>query len=420
MTEQLLQFIWQFQYFNTGDLKTTAGELLLILQPGIHNTNQGPDFLNAKISCGETVLAGSIEVHINSSEWQDHGHSADKNYDNVVLHVVWKNNKETGMHFPTLELYNRVSNLLLEKYANLLQAKSFIPCEEQIRTVEELTIALWKERMLIERLQEKAAYAEMLLQKNNHHWEEVFWQLLAKNFGIKINSDAFEAVAASVPLNILAKHKNQIHQTEALLMGQAGLLDKNFTDEYPIMLQKEYMFLKKKYSLPGIHFPVHFLRMRPANFPTLRLSQLAALIQQSNHLFSFVKDAENLKETEAKFNVTAIDYWHCHYVFDEESGFKKKLLGRQMVQNIILNTVIPVLYAYGWYNNIEAYKTKALRWAEQLAPEKNNITLGFEKLGVANKSAYESQALIQLKNKYCNKVRCLECAIGNKILKRNN
>ena len=420
MTEQLLQFIWQFQYFNTGDLKTTAGELLLILQPGIHNTNQGPDFLNAKISCGETVLAGSIEVHINSSEWQDHGHSADKNYDNVVLHVVWKNNKETGMHFPTLELYNRVSNLLLEKYANLLQAKSFIPCEEQIRTVEELTIALWKERMLIERLQEKAAYAEMLLQKNNHHWEEVFWQLLAKNFGIKINSDAFEAVAASVPLNILAKHKNQIHQTEALLMGQAGLLDKNFTDEYPIMLQKEYMFLKKKYSLPGIHFPVHFLRMRPANFPTLRLSQLAALIQQSNHLFSFIKDAENLKETEAKFNVTANDYWHHHYVFDEESGFKKKLLGRQMVQNIILNTVIPVLYAYGWYNNIEAYKTKALRWAEQLAPEKNNITLGFEKLGVANKSAYESQALIQLKNKYCNKVRCLECAIGNKILKRNN
>ena len=420
MTEQLLQFIWQFQYFNTGDLKTTAGEPLLILQPGIHNTNQGPDFLNAKITCGETFLAGSIEVHINSSEWQDHGHSADKNYDNVVLHVVWRNNKETGMHFPTLELYNRVSNLLLEKYANLLQAKSFIPCEEQIRTVDEITITLWKERMLIERLQEKAAYAETLLQKNNHHWEEVFWQLLAKNFGIKINSDAFEAIAASVPLNILAKHKNQIHQLEALLMGQAGLLNKNFTDEYPLMLQNEYGFLKKKYSLPDIHFPVHFLRMRPANFPTLRLSQLAALIQQSNHLFSFIKDAENLKETEAKFNVAANDYWHYHYVFDEESGFRKKLLGRQMVQNIILNTVIPVLYAYGWYNNIEAYKTKALRWAEQLAPEKNNITLGFEKLGVANKSAYESQALIQLKNKYCNKLRCLECAIGNKILKRNN
>lgn len=420
MTEQLLQFIWQFQYFNTGDLKTTAGEPLLILQPGIHNTNQGPDFLNAKITCGETFLAGSIEVHINSSEWQDHGHSADKNYDNVVLHVVWRNNKETGMHFPTLELYNRVSNLLLEKYANLLQAKSFIPCEEQIRTVDEITITLWKERMLIERLQEKAAYAETLLQKNNHHWEEVFWQLLAKNFGIKINSDAFEAIAASVPLNILAKHKNQIHQLEALLMGQAGLLNKNFTDEYPLMLQNEYGFLKKKYSLPDIHFPVHFLRMRPANFPTLRLSQLAALIQQSNHLFSFIKDAENLKETEAKFNVAANDYWHYHYVFEEESGFRKKLLGRQMVQNIILNTVIPVLYAYGWYNNIEAYKTKALRWAEQLAPEKNNITLGFEKLGVANKSAYESQALIQLKNKYCNKLRCLECAIGNKILKRNN
>ena len=420
MTEQLLQFIWQHQYFNQGDLKTTSGETLHILQPGLHNTNQGPDFSNAKIKCGETVLAGSIEVHINSSEWEDHGHSSDKNYENVILHVVWKNNKEIELPFPTVELHNRVSNLLLDKYANLLQAKVFIPCEEQIHTVDELTVSLWKERMLIERLQEKAAYAELLLQRNNRHWEKVFWQLLAKNFGIKINSDAFEAIAASIPLKILAKHKNQVHQLEALLMGQAGLLNKDFTEEYPLMLQKEYAFLKKKYSLPDIHFPVHFLRMRPANFPTLRLSQLAALIYQSNHLFSFIKDAETLKETEAKFNVTANDYWHYHYVFDEPTGFKKKILGRQMIQNIILNTVIPVLYAYGWYNNLESYKLKALQWAEQLAPEKNNITVGFEKLGIANRSAYESQALIQLKNNYCNKVRCLECAIGNKILKRIN
>lgn len=419
MTEKLLQYIWQFQYFNTGELKTTGGEALEILHPGTLNTNQGPDFLNAKIRCGETVLAGSIEIHINSSEWQQHGHSNDKNYGNVILHAVWMNDRDLQRDFPTLELSNRISNILLEKYENLMQAKYFIPCEELIHNADAFTVAAWKERMLIERLQEKAGYAENLLEKNNHHWEEVFWQMLARNFGIKINSDAFEAVAASLPLNIIAKHKNQPLQLEALLMGQAGLLEKDFTDTYPIMLQKEYEFFKKKYALAEIHFPVHYLRMRPANFPTLRLSQLASLIHNSNHLFSRVKETENVRGAEKMFDVAANDYWHYHYVFDEASAFKTKNLGRQMIQNILLNTVIPMLYAYGWYNNTESLKSKALQWAEQLSPEKNVITAGFEKLGIENMSGYDSQALIQLKNNYCNKVRCLECAIGNNILKKS-
>ena len=418
MTEKLLQYIWQFQYYNTSELLTTGGEALEILHPGTLNTNQGPDFLNAKIRCGNTVLAGSIEIHINSSEWQNHGHSKDKNYDNVILHAVWMNDRDLQKDFPTVELHSRISNLFLEKYESLMRAKYFIPCEELIHNADAFTVATWKERMLIERLQEKSTYAEALLQKNNHHWEEVFWQLLAKNFGIKINSDAFEAIAASLPLNIIAKHKNQLHQLEALLMGQAGLLEKEFIDAYPIMLQKEYAFLKQKYSLAGIHFPVHFLRMRPANFPTLRLSQLASLIHLSNHLFSRIKETESLKEVEKMFDVAANDYWHYHYVFDEESAFKRKTLGKQMIQNILLNTVIPMLYAYGWYNNNEALKSKALSWAEQTAPEKNNITAGFEKLGIENRSGYDSQALIQLKNNYCNKIRCLECAIGNNILKK--
>ena len=417
MTEQLLQFVWQFQYFNKSDLFTSNGEALQIINCGTHNNNQGPDFLNAKIKIADTVFAGSIEIHINASEWNTHKHSADENYKNVILHVVWQEDKNLQLSFPSLELYSRVSNIMLEKYETLMNERQFIPCQKHIQQISEISFTAWKERLLIERLQEKATYVQQKLEKNNHHWEEVFWQLLAKNFGIKINSDAFENIATSVPLNILGKHKNQLHQLEAMLMGQAGLLTQNFTDDYAVMLKKEYLFLKMKYSLADIYIPVYFLRMRPANFPTIRLSQLAMLVHKSHHLFSKIKEAETIKQVESLFDVQANDYWHYHYTFEEENTFKKKSLGKQMIQNIIVNTVLPVLYAYGWYNNAEAYKDKALLWASQLLPEKNNITEGFKALGVSNKSAYDSQALIQLKNNYCNQKRCLQCAVGNSILK---
>ena len=417
MTEQLLQFIWQFQYYNKSNLLTSNGEVLQIINPGTHNTNQGPDFLNAKIKIGDTLFAGSIEIHINASEWNAHKHSDDGNYKSVILHVVWHEDKNLHLHFPLLELQSRASNIMLEKYETLMNGRQFIPCEKHINQISDLSFTAWKERLLIERLQEKAIYVEQKLLNNNHHWEEVFWQLLSKNFGLKINSDAFESIASTVPLNILGKHKNQLHQLEALLLGQAGLLNKDFTDDYAVMLKKEYHFLKMKYSLTATHIPVHFLRMRPANFPTIRLSQLAMLVHKSNHLFSKIKDAETVKELENLFDVEANDYWHYHYTFEEENSFKKKTLGKQMIQNIIVNTVLPVLYAYGWYNNAEVFKDKALLWATQLLPEKNNITEGFKTLGVSNKSASDSQALIQLKNKYCNEKRCLQCAVGNSILK---
>ncbi len=420
MKEQLLQFIWQFQYYNKSELLSTAGESLQIIKAGTNNTNQGPDFLEAQILCANTKLAGSIELHIKSSEWINHKHSANKNYGNVILHVVWENDKDLGLNFPTLELKNRISNLMLDKYEQLMQAQKFIPCEQHIGLVNDITLLAWKERLLVERLQEKAAYVEKLLQQNNHHWEEVFWQMIARNFGVKLNTDAFEAIAKVLPINILAKHKNQQLQIEALLLGLAGLLEQSFEEDYPKMLQREYRFLQAKYTLQNIKIPVLFLRMRPANFPTIRLSQLAALVHTSSHLFATIKEAKTVAEVEKMFDVTANDYWHYHYTFNEETAYKKKNLGKQMVQNIIINTVVPVLYAYGWYNDNEQYKLKAMQWAEQLHPEKNNITKGFEALGIANKNAYDSQALIQLKNKYCNVKKCLECAIGNKILKASN
>lgn len=418
MTEQLLQFIWRFQYFNTSNLTTTSGENVQIIYPGLHNTNQGPDFLNARVKIGDTTLAGSLEIHINASEWNLHKHSSDNNYSNVILHVVWLNDKNIDVEIPTLELGNRISSMLLSSYEKLMLNRNFIPCEDQISAVNNFTFSAWKQRLYVERLQEKANVITEKLKNSNNHWEETFWQLLAKNFGIKINSDAFESMARSIPLTILAKHKSQLHQLEAMLIGQCGLLEKDFTDDYAIMLKKEYLFLKKKYDLQPTHMSVYFLRMRPANFPTIRLSQLAALIHNSTHLFSIIKDAAHLKDVEKLFNVTANDYWHYHYLFEEETAFKKKTLGKQMTQNIILNTVLPFLYAYGWFHNAEHYKEKAIQWATQLLPEQNFITKGFEGLNIENKTSFDSQALIQLKNKYCDLKRCLECAVGNSILKK--
>jgi hypothetical protein len=416
MTERLLQYIWQFQHFNNSQLQTTDAQPIQVIQPGSFNTNQGPDFLNAKIKIADTLWAGSIEIHINTSDWQQHNHSNDKNYNNVILHVVWNDDLDLHLPFPALELQNRVSKLMLLKYDELMHGKQFIPCEDQIQQVNTIIISTWKERLLIERLQQKTIYIESLLQQNNYHWEETFWWMLARNFGIMINSDAFEKMAQSIPVNLLAKHKQQLQQLEALLMGQAGLLEKDFKEDYPAMLQKEYRFLKKKYRLNQIHSQIYFLRMRPANFPSIRLAQLAALIHQSEHLFSCIKETVNFSDLLKLFNVTANDYWHYHYLFDETSAFKKKILGKQMVQNILINTIVPVLYAYGFFNKNEQYKNKALQWMGMVAAESNSITKGYEILGMENKTAFDSQAWIQLKNEYCDKKRCLQCAIGNKIL----
>ena len=418
MTERLLQFIWQFQYFDKKVLTTIDSELIQVIFVGQYNINQGPDFSNAKIKIGNTTWAGTVELHIRTSDWKKHQHQNDKNYDNVILHVVWE---DDGMKsdIPVLELKGRVSKILLQRYEDLMNANSFIPCEKSIHTVRDITWKSWKDRLLIERLLRKATIVETYLQQNNYHWEETFWWLLAKNFGIKVNAEAFESIAKSISINILAKHKSQIHQLEALLLGQAGLLEKKFTDEYPKLLQREYKFLKEKYKLKPIHQPVHFLRMRPGNFPSIRLAQLAMLITESNHLFSKIKDTSAVKDVIKWFDATANDYWHYHYRFDDESAFMKKNLGAAMIDNIIINTVAPVLFAYGTYHDENQYKEKALKWLGETTAEKNSITKGFQKLGIENQNAFDSQALIELRNEYCTKKRCLDCGVGNKILRES-
>ena len=417
MTERLLQYIWQFQYFNKTSLQTVEGETVEIVYQGSYNTNQGPDFFEAKLKIGNTLLIGNVELHCKTSEWNTHKHSADKNYANVIAHIVWENDCTLPNNLPTIILQDRVSKILLEKYQKLLNTSSFIPCENSISTVPEITWLSWKERLLIERLEQKSTIVNEYLSKNNYHWEETFWWMIAKNFGIKVNSEAFEKMAQSMPITVLANHKNQLHQIDALLFGQAGLLDKDFEEDYPILLRKEYQFYKSKYNLQSTNANLFFLRMRPANFPTVRLAQLAMLIVHSVHLFSKIKEIEEVENVKKLLNVTANDYWHYHYNFDELSAYKIKNVGVQMINNLIINTVIPILFAYGHYTKEHHFKDKALRWLTQLTAEKNSRINGFLALQITIKNAFDSQSLLQLKNEYCSKKRCLECAVGNKLLK---
>ena len=421
MTEQLLQFIWQFQYFNKNELAAVSGENVQIVTPGQYNTNQGPDFTNAKIKIGDTTWAGAVEIHIKTSDWKKHSHQNDSNYRNVILHAVWENDIKLN-EVPVIELKERVSKILLQRYEDMMNASSFIACEKLIHSVRDISWKSWKERILAERLLRKAKTVDNYLQQNNYHWEETFWWLLARNFGMKVNADAFEAVARSIPLSILSKHKNQFHQLESLLFGQAGMLEKNPNsyreeDDYLLLLRKEYEFLQAKYKIRPIHEPVYFLRMRPGNFPTLRLAQMAMLIFESSHLFSKIKDADALEDVKKWLDITANDYWHYHYTFNEISAFKKKKLGMAMISNIIINTIVPVLFSFGNYHDEEKYKDKSLQWLGETAAENNSITKGFLKIGIENKNAYDSQALIELKTQYCDRKMCLDCGVGNAILK---
>lgn len=417
MTEKLLQYIWQFQYFNYSELHTEEAELLQIIHPGTLNNHQGPDFSDAKIKINDTTWAGSIELHIKTSDWKNHKHSNDKNYRNVILHVVWQRDVDLDLPCSTLVLQDKVPKLLLAKYDELMGAGSFIPCEKHIHQVNSLSWQSFKERLLVERLQNRTAHIYSCLQQNKNHWEETCWWLVARNFGVKLNSVAFEKIAQTLSVSLLAKHKAQVHQVEALLFGLAGLLDRNFAEDYPKLLQKEYHYLKKKYNLPKVEASLVFLRMRPSNFPTIRLAQLAMLVHNSLHLFSKIKESNTIQDIRQLLQLTAHDYWHYHYLFDERTAYKKKKLGEEMINNILINTVIPVLFAYGHYHGESIYKDRALQWLEDIRAEKNSITKGFTLLQVENKTAFDSQALIQLKNEYCDKRRCLECSVGNKLIR---
>jgi len=424
MTERLLQFIWQFQYFNKKELETAAGESIVIVHPGSFNRHQGPDFLEAKIRIAGTLWIGNVELHVKAADWIKHAHHRDPNYENVILHVVWEGDEKdksgediAGM--PTLILQDRIFKLLLQQYERWMNSQEFIPCAANINQIPGLIRIAWQERLMMERIERKYKRAGEYLRQNNQHWEETFWIMIARNFGVHVNGDAFEEVAVNVPFVLLSKHRNQVHQLEAILLGQAGLLDDDGGNHYQQLLQKEYRFYAKKYGLQKNCMPALFLRMRPGTFPTIRLAQLAMLIHSCEKLFDSAREADNVSTLRKLLNVTASEFWHNHYTFDDRSVYRPKTLGTQMADNIIINTIVPILFAYARYRNDDALQQKAYGWLRALPAEKNSIATLFVKAGLDNNTAFDSQSYIELKTFYCDQRRCLDCTIGNALLKRS-
>ena len=418
MTEKLLQFIWQYQYFNKTSLQVSSGEIILIKRVGELNNNQGPDFSNAHIIINDIELFGSIEVHINSSDWKKHAHSNDNNYKNVILHVVWLDDGFELNNVPLLELQSLVPKVLLNHYNLLMQNTEVIACTNFLEKINDLTWISWKERLAVERLIEKSGIIIQTLNNNKGNWEETLWHLLAYNFGLKVNSLFFKQVADTIPIHILAKNKSNVLVLESLLLGQANLLNDEFEFTYPNQLKKEYQYQSKKYNLKPIAGTALFLRMRPSNFPTIRLVQLAQLVSKSNHLFSIIKEANTISEIKKLLKVSASDYWNHHYTLkDDISEEKAKTIGDKMTDLILINTVVPIVFAYGYFNNEEKYKKKAIDWIQEIKSEENIIISDWKLRNIITKSAFDSQALIQLNNNYCKQKRCLDCAIGNKILR---
>lgn len=424
MTESFLHYIWQFQYFRKDDLKTSDGEVLQIFQPGIRNSHAGPDFEDAKIKIGKLEWRGSIEIHIKASGWNDHRHSDDLAYEKVVLHVVWENDKPIkrtdGTYMPTLELKNRVDIALWNRYKKLFTSAESIPCATSWSKVPDIAKLSMLDKTVVQRLEAKGEIVKTLLSKNNSDWEETCYQLLCKNFGFKVNADPMLQLAHTLPYKTLLKHLDKPIQIEALLLGQAGFLEKIKEDEYVILLTREYNLLRKKYSLDAKQMNAvqwRFLRLRPANFPTIRLAQLAALLTKQKNLFSKILESTSYAQLTNLLDVDQSEYWQQHYQPGKKSKTVVPSLGKFSVQNIIINTIASLLVAYGQLHDEQVYINRAVDILQHLPAENNKIVREWTALGCKVTSAFDSQGFIELYNSFCMKRRCLECVVGSSIIK---
>lgn len=422
-SEDFLHFIWQFKLLGNNKLYTTQGKMLSVLHPGTLNKNAGPDFSKAKLLIGETTWVGNVEIHIKSSDWILHQHQLDKAYDNVILHVVDEDDRPIYRSdqtlVPTLVIRDLFPPRVLLNYQQLINAANDFPCQKQIADVDEFVIDSFLARILVERLADKSAEVYDKLANLKNDWDETFYHLMAKNFGFKVNALPMQMLAQSLPQQLFAKHKDNPLQIEALIFGQAGFLNQNFDDEYPLNLKREYLFLQKKYGLTPIDVSVwKFLRMRPQNFPTLRLAQFSALIVASNHLFAKILSINDVKNIQALFKKLPVNpFWKSHYHFNKKANEVSLQLGKKSIENLIINTLSVALFAYGKTINQQNYVDKALALLEILPPEKNNVIEQFLTAGVKIKSSFYSQAILQLKKNYCNEKKCLNCGVGIKLLK---
>ncbi len=430
MPEVFLYFVWQYQYFWNNKLITTDGETVQVLHPGFRNHDAGPDFTNARLLINEVEWSGTVEMHTRTSDWLAHRHQQDRAYDNVILHVVWQDDRPVngrrvdranGTPMPTLELARLIDPTLVDRYKNLTDSPDAIPCAGQFRSVSPLRVTAMLDKAMLQRLERKATGVRAVFEQTNGDWEETAYRLLAVNMGFKINAEPMAQLSRAVPLKAILKHRDVLLQVEAMLFGTSGLLDMvEKPDDYLNTLQREYRFFGAKYQLTDKQVTAHawkWGRLRPANFPTLRLAQLARLVTHHASLFSlFVgyTDAETLLNA---LQITPSDYWQSHYRFGKETEKPAPSLGRNSAENIVINTVVPLLAAYAHHRGQPAYIDRAIELLEQLPAEKNRLTEGWDTLGLGIRTAFDSQAAIELYNEFCSVKKCLSCQIGAGLIK---
>jgi len=422
MKENLLHFVWKLKLFSVNHLKSTNAEIIEIISAGTENLNSGPDFLNAKLKINNQLWAGNVEIHLNSSDWYAHNHESDENYDSVILHVVWEHSvdvfRKTNHPIATLELKNYVSKDLLNNYQQLFSKnKNWINCEKDIAGIDSFIFNNWLERLFVERLEKKSEQIQHSVTNLNNNWEAALFVLLAKNFGLKINSEAFLNFANSFDFSVARKVSNNLEQLEALFFGQAGMLSNDYESEYYKKLKKEYNYLRVKFQLTPIsNGQIQFFRLRPNNFPTIRLSQLAMIYNRHQNLFSKIIETDTIIEFYELFDEATSTYWETHYTFETTSKKSIKKLTKPFIDLLLINTIIPLKFLY-----LKSLGTNeissALTIIANIKPEKNAIISKFNELNIKSNTAFETQALLQLKNDYCNKQLCLNCAIGKELIK---
>ena len=422
--EDFLHYLWKFQFFTHKKLLTTDDKPIQIYKAGEHNINAGPDFFNAKVSIDHQLWAGNVEIHVKSSDWYLHQHEKDSSYDNVILHVVWQHDvdiyRKNNSVVPTFELQKFTSQSLLLNYHKLFSKKSkYIHCENDISKVDNFVLNNWLEKLYIEKLVYKSNLILELLLQSNNDWESVLFKLLAKNFGLKVNGEAFLNLANSFDFSILRKEQNKLQNIEALLFGQAGLLQEDHKGRYFKDLKKDYQFLSLKYGLaPLFKNQFQFFRLRPNNFPTIRIAQLANLYFVQKNLFSKILDRKNLKDYYAILANGTSEFWKTHYNFSSISKRSNKSLTKSFIDLLLVNTIIPLLFVYDKKSG-KLDEEKLFDLIKQIKTENNNIIREFSNLNINAKNAFETQALLYLKSEYCEKHLCMQCSIGNVLLRKN-
>lgn len=424
MTEAFLQYLWQHGLFCASDLRTTENVPLFVVSPGYLNGDAGADFRQAVVMIGNMKWVGDVEIHIRSSDWYRHGHHHDDKYKSVILHVVYQHDceveRQDGEFFPVLELAPYISEEMHRHYSSLVSSQALLPCRAYLQQVKPIYVQSMLSSMLMERLLRKQQAIVRMLSECEHNWREVFYRMLSAGFGFKTNTAAFELLAVSLPFHILAKHSDSELQTRALLFGQAGFLESPGADDYYNAMKYEYDYLRCKYRLTPIgSFHWNLLRLRPSNFPCIRLSQLSALLYRAPDLMNELMENADASSWRKMFEVKADSYWQHHYHFGKKTILRHSvMLGESAVSSLLINAVVPFLFSYCKFSGEERMMENIMLQLEQIPFEDNRVTRVFVDTPFSQKSAFDSQALTELKSTRCDKRECLKCTIGEQIVRK--